>query len=181
MIEDQQLIEDLKQKKLIVLDRIYLAYKEEFFLFARTFSVSEDDIADVYQETVISFYENITKGKLNQLTSSIKTYLFAIGKFKIYRQLKNNKLSFVDDLVIHSDEELKTFEVEVSKKRQKVLKEALYNLGAKCKEVLELFYYEGLTLDEIQNFLKYSSKDVLKSQKSRCLKQLKEIVTKRYE
>lgn len=181
MIEDQQLIEDLKQKKLKSLDRVYLNYKEEFFLFARTFSISEDDISDAYQETIISFYENIQKGKLDQLTSSLKTYLFAIGKFKIYRQIKKNNLNYGDDSVIHSDEEIKTFEVEISNKRQKVLKEAFNYLGSKCKEVLELFYYEGLTLDEIQNFLNYSSKDVLKSQKSRCLKQLKELVTKNYE
>lgn len=181
MIEDQQIIEDLKQKKLKALDKVYLTYKEDFFLFARTFSISEDDISDVYQETVISFYENIQKGKLNQLTSSLKTYLFAIGKFKIFRQINNNKLSYVDDIIIHSDVEIKTFEVEISKKRQKVLKEAFNYLGNKCKQVLELFYYEGLTLDEIKSFLNYSSKDVLKSQKSRCLKQLKELVAKGYE
>lgn len=181
MIEDQHLIKKLKQKNLKTLDKVYLTYKEEFFLFARTFSISEEDIADVYQETVICFYENIQKGKLNQLTSSLKTYLFAIGKFKIYRQIKKNKLSYEDDLIIHSDEEIKIFEVEVSNKRQKVLKEAFNYLGKKCKKVLELYYYEGLTLDEIQNFLNYSSKDVLKSQKSRCLKQLKELVKKRDE
>ncbi len=180
-MEDQQLIEDLKQNKLKALDRVYLTYKEEFFLFARTFSISEEDISDVYQEAVISFYENIQRGKLNQLTSSLKTYLFAIGKFKIYKQIKTNKLSYQDDLTIHSYEEIRTFEVEVSKNRQQVLKEAFNDLGNKCKAVLELFYYEGLTLDEIQKFLKYSSKDVLKSQKSRCLKQLKELVARNYE
>ena len=178
MTEDQYLIEQLKQKNLKTLDKVYLTYKEEFFLFARGFSISEEDIADVYQETVISFYENIQKGKLNQLTSSLKTYLFAIGKFKIYKQANKSEINYNDAVVFYANEEIKTFEIAVSNKRQKILKKAFNSLGDKCKIVLELYYYEGLTLDEIQNYLKYSSKDVLKSQKSRCLKQLKKICDK---
>lgn len=181
MTEDQHLIEQLKQKNLKTLDKVYLTYKEEFFLFARGFSISEEDIADIYQETVISFYENIQKGKLNLLTSSLKTYLFAIGKFKIYKQANKNEVSYNEELVFYANEEIQIFEIAVNNKRQIVLKKAFNSLGKKCKKVLELYYYEGLTLDEIQNYLKYSSKDVLKSQKSRCLKQLKEFVTKRYE
>lgn len=181
MIEDQYLIEQLKQKDLKSLDKVYLTYKEEFFLFARTFSISEEDIEDVYQETVISFYENVQRGKLIKLTSSLKTYLFAIGKFKIYRQAQKNKLSYEDERFIHADEDIQTFEVTMSSKRQKILIDALNALGGKCKKVLELFYYEGLTLDEIKDYMDYSSKDVLKSQKSRCLRQLKELVKKNHE
>ena len=180
MIEDQYFIEQLKQNNLKTLDKVYLMHKEEFYLFAGRFSISGDDILDVYQDTVISFYENVQNGKLKTLTSSLKSYLFAIGKYKIYRQMEKNKLVLSDELIIHSSPETESFEVEIGKTRQKVLKEAFDGLGSKCKKVLELYYYEGLTLDEIQEFLGYGSKDVLKSQKSRCLRQLKEFVTKRY-
>jgi len=181
MIEDQNLIEQLKLKNLKTLDQVYLSYKEEFFFFAGKFSIPEEDVLDVYQDTIISFYDNIQTGKLQRLTCSLKSYLFAIGKFKMYRKRERNSLVFNDDLIIHSSQAVETFEVELDKEREKVLKEAFGRLGNKCKKVLELFYYEGLTLDEIQEHLGYSSKDVLKSQKSRCLKQLKEFVTKRYE
>lgn len=52
-------------------------------------------------------------------------------------------------------------------------------LGEQCQKVLRLFYYEEKKLDEIQQLLSYSSKDVLKAQKSRCLKQLKELIQKK--
>jgi DNA-directed RNA polymerase specialized sigma subunit len=51
-------------------------------------------------------------------------------------------------------------------------------LGTRCQEVLKMFYYENLSIEEIKNRLNYTSKDVVKSQKSRCIKQLKEIVLK---
>ncbi|MEX2350108.1 MAG: sigma-70 family RNA polymerase sigma factor [Flavobacteriaceae bacterium] len=181
MIKDQYVVDKLKEEDLKTLDEVYLTYKKEFILFARTFSIPEDDIADVYQETIISLYENIQNKKLEHLTSTLKTYLFAIGKFKIYKQLQKNKSLTHGGNVIHISEEMQVFETEVDGERQQLLKKGLQQLGAKCRKILELYYYKGMTLDEIQAELDYTSKDVLKSQKSRCLKQLKELVKKSYE
>lgn len=65
MIEDQHIIDKLKQNDLTALDKVYITFKKEFFLFARAFSVSDEDIEDVYQDTMISFYENVESGKYN--------------------------------------------------------------------------------------------------------------------
>ena len=54
-------------------------------------------------------------------------------------------------------------------------KKSFEKLGQQCRKVLQLFYYDEKKLDEIQTLLGYTNKDVLKSQKSRCLKQLKEL------
>ena len=76
--------------------KLYEAYKHDFFLFARKFKVASSDITDIYQDTFITFYENLINGKVTEFSSSIKTYLFAIGKFKIYAYLKNkSKLSLI--------------------------------------------------------------------------------------
>lgn len=182
MIKDQYLVDQLKADNLKALDEVYLTYKEEFFLFARTFSIPAEDIPDIYQETIISLYENIQNKKLEQLTSTLKTYLFAVGKFKIYKQLdKNKKRTAHGEHPIHVSEEMQLFEAEADEERQRRLQKAFKDLGAKCQKILELYYYKGMTLDEIQSALDYTSKDVLKSQKSRCLKQLKALVGNQYE
>lgn len=181
MVKDQDLIESLKDNDLKVLDEVYLKYKDDFILFARTFSIPKNDIEDIYQETIISLYENIQNNKLSKLTSSLKTYLFAIGKFKILKQLNKPTFPYSQDNVILVSEEMQVFEAEVNEERQKTLKKSWAQLGDKCQQILELYYYKGKTLDEIQKDLNYSSKDVLKSQKSRCLKQLKELVNKTHE
>ena len=66
-------------------------------------------------------------------------------------------------------------------KEQRLLKKYYDELGDRCKSVLNLFYYQGYNLDEIREILNYSNKKVLKSQKSRCIKQLKNLVNKHYE
>ncbi|PVW16276.1 RNA polymerase sigma factor [Marixanthomonas spongiae] len=178
MVKDQFLIDKLKQNDLKTLDHIYLTYKEEFLLYARRFALSPDDIADIYQETIITLYENVQNKKLVRLTSSLKTYLFAIGKFKAYKQLNHTKKIYHDGNAIHISEEMKVFETDIEQQQQAVLRTSWRKLGKKCQHVLTLYYYRGMTLDEITKALAYSSKDVLKSQKSRCLKQLKDLVRK---
>lgn len=180
MIEDPYLLDKLKQNDLKTLDKVYITYRKDFFLFARTFSVSEEDIADIYQDSIISLYENIRTGKLEALTSSLKTYLFAVGRFKLYTQKRNNSKIYYDDAAIHSSEEVRLFDIDMTEERKSLLKDGMSRLGAKCQKILELYYYRGMTLDEIQKLLYYSTKDVLKNQKSRCLKQLKKFVKKSY-
>ena len=65
-------------------------------------------------------------------------------------------------------------------KEQELLKKYYDQLGDRCKSILNLFYYQGYNLDEIRAILNYSNKKVLKSQKSRCIKQLKDLVNKHY-
>lgn len=125
MVKDQYLVDKLKQNDLNTLDRIYLTYKEEFFLFAHTFFIPSEDISDIYQETIISLYENVQDQKLEQLTSSLKTYLFAIGKFKIYKQLNKNKKIYHGEGIIHVSEEMKVFEAEIDDQRQIALKRSI--------------------------------------------------------
>jgi len=58
--------------------------------------------------------------------------------------------------------------------RQLLVQGAMNALGSKCKDIITLFYLRGFNIEEITEYLGYSSKDVVKSQKSRCLKTLKE-------
>lgn len=175
MNRDQQWIQSLKNGQKETLDVIYLRYKEDFLDFAKRYPVAADVVMDVYQDSIIILYENILQGKLNKLKSSIKTYLFAIGKYKIFAYLKvesQHKELQRDELVVN----MNLFEIDTSEDRLKQLQQAYLLLGPKCQEVLNLFYYEGLNLEEIKNRLSYDSKNTVKSQKSRCLKQLKKTI-----
>ena len=58
----------------------------------------------------------------------------------------------------------------------KIMQKALNQMGGKCKEILKLFYYQEMKLDEIVETMSYENKDVAKSQKSRCLKNLRKLI-----
>lgn len=179
MNKEERLIQGIRYGNKKELEIVYTKYKPHFTNFARKYHIEEELIQDIYQDSVIVLYENILNGKLTKLQSSLKTYLFAIGKHKLIEHLRHvEKTPRINIPVeeINLLEEIAPFELDGEDEQATLLQKAYRQLGKKCQEVLRLFYYEGKKLDEIQECLHYDSKDTVKSQKSRCLKQLKEIV-----
>lgn len=154
--------------------KLYRSERASFFAFASKWGLAEDEVADIFQDAMVAFIENLRKGKLELTQGSPKTYLFAIGKYMIFNRLKS-KMTLIDDeanlpvgLVW---EENNTFDAEGQHIR---IMHELEKIGEQCKKILTLFYYEGKDLTEIMGILHYDKKDVLKSQKSRCLRLLRE-------
>ncbi len=97
----------------------------------------------------------------------------------IYKRLKEKKkLHLIDSIKETNDfDDLKITDIDYTfNMRQRQLQTAFKSLGAQCKTLLNLFYMRGFTLDEIVVELNYNTKDVAKSQKSRCLRSLKKII-----
>lgn len=175
MNESSIVIDLLKRNDEKSIRTVYNDNKNGFILFAKRYNLSYDDLIDIYQDAIIALIENAKKGKIDDLKSSITTYLFGIGKFMIFQKLKKEgKTVAIDDFekieMIYDD-----YSEEETNLQIEMLQNGFKKLGEQCRKVLQLFYYEEKKLDEIQSLLGYTNKDVLKSQKSRCLKQLKEL------
>ena len=180
---DKTLINALRDDDSDALKSVYLNNKAHFIGFARKYPIDGDSIIDIYQNTIIAFRENAINGKLDTLKVNLDTYLFSIGKYMIFKKLKEQKRMHLvnhnyelDNLSFETDNPYEI--VEDLTEEQKLLRDAYSKLGQKCKDVLTLFYYRGFTIDEITEELNYASKDVAKSQKSRCLKSLKALILK---
>ena len=162
------------------LKEVYLDNRLSFINFARKFQLEQDEILDIYQDTIIALHENFISGKVDKMRSSIKTYLFSIGKYKIYAYLRENKkMNLLNDNDIPGTEaheyDFKINENPLSE-QQKLMRNGLEKLGGRCRNILELFYYRGLTIDEIRIAENYENNNTVKSQKSRCMKKLKEMI-----
>lgn len=183
-MDDEQLITLLKRRDRNALTNVYQDYKTEFFRFMSRYNAEENTLEDIFQDALIVLYENAQAGKLDQLKSTLKTYLFGTGKFMLFKHFRDSKKE------IHTDEDYvfdnyeqavieDVYEDEGPSDRQKMLVANFKKLGDKCREILELFYLQGLKLDEIVSVQGYDNKNVVKSQKSRCLKSLKELIMRK--
>lgn len=172
---DKEIIEGIQQGKEAEVIKLYDLYRSEFFNWGgKIFDLSQDELADVFQETVVAFYYNVINGKLNGLTSSVKTYLFAIGKNQILKKLeKNRKLYVTDELPEVGDLDMGGDLFEASE-RQKMISKLIDDLGEPCKSILKMFYFQRFSMDSIAENLGYKNEHVVKSQKLRCFNQLKE-------
>ena len=57
---------------------------------------------------------------------------------------------------------------------KKQLNQLLQSLGESCRKMLELFYYENLSMKEISLHFKYENEQVVRNKKYKCLQQLTE-------
>lgn len=179
---EQLLFDSLKNGSETAFTSVYENNRSLFLNFGRKYGLNEDELLDIYQDAYIVFYENIEKGKLIELKSSISTYLISIGKYKIMEQLRKNAKKIPAEAllnVVHEvDNELETFDLidEVLSPEQKVLQLYFETLGEKCRNILTLFYYKNYNIKQIMEAGGYNSENVVKSQKSRCLKTLKDTI-----
>ncbi len=177
MSESKILIELLKNSDEKAIRVFYDDNKNGFILFFNRYHLNKDDVLDIYQDAIVALIENAKKGKIDDLKCSLSTYLFGIGKFMIYRKMKNESKNCTIDLE-NIEIEYEDYNEDAINIQTILLQKGFEKLGEQCRKVLKLFYYEEKKLDEILITLGYTNKDVLKSQKSRCLKQLKDLIKK---
>jgi len=162
------------------ISKLYYSNRDSFLNFGKKYGLNYDDLTDIYQEAFIALRNHALNGKLNSVKSSLKTYLFGICKFMIYDLLKEKKRTTNYEPSLHIQDDIipvaSASEVEELSMEQHLLRQFFNKLGKKCKEMLTLFYSRGLSIDEIIEFTDYTSNSVVRSQKSRCIKTLREMI-----
>ncbi len=174
------LIEKLRLGDKGNLEDVYKAYREEFINWlTKNYQCDMEEARDLYQYAILVFYKNAMAGKLDALQSSIKTYLFAIGKNQVLKKAqRNSKFSYniVDNLMDHSDDD-KHDKIQYERNLIQV-HEALQELGDSCKELIKLTYFNRLSMDEITSKMGYKNSDTTKNLKYKCVQRLKKIINK---
>ena len=176
----KRIIDDLRSDDRLKLKALYHLNRKEYLMFGKRYQLREDDLLDIYQEAFIAICQKAKLGKLAEVKCSFKTYLFAIAKYMIYDKIKSqNNLIPLDLLDYVKSQDAKIFEVNNKPEltfQQSLLKEGLSELSNQSRKVLTLFYYRGLSLQEIAEKEGYKSVNVVKATKSRAIKYLKEKV-----
>lgn len=158
------------------LEDIYLEYREPFIAWSlKNYDSTRDHAIEFYQMAILIFYDNIMMGKLTNLSGSVKSYLFAIGKNKwreYFRERKKLVSGEAVDLIGLMAEEAET----TNDHQLFQMRNALETLSERGREILEAYYYQSLKLDEIVEKFGYKNKDTAKTAKYKSLKRLKVII-----
>ena len=176
-MNQENIIQKIKSGGQTELGMVYEEYRAEFLQWiSKEYHCSPDDSKDIYQLTILIFHDNIRQGKLEHLVSSVKTYLFGIGKNIAKENLRKekrfvpiNKEKWLKENLI--DEPSQSIE-ETSFERAK---NALERLGQPCRRLIELFYYEKKSIPEITLALDYKNPETAKNQKCKCMARLRKI------
>lgn len=140
-------------------------------------SGNEDEAKDIFQESIIIFYENACKPNF-ELTCSANTYVFAIVKRLWYSKLrkKGKEINWSsEDQII--DTSIPVEEYEEKESLFGHLDVVITQLGEKCQAILKQYYYLKHSMKQIANSLNYSSVNAAKTQKYKCMERAKKMAT----
>lgn len=176
-MSENQILERIRLGGQSELGMIYEAYRSEFIQWiTKEFQCSTDDGKDIYQLSILIFYDNVKSGKLEHLVSSIKTYLFGIGKNVARDNMRKQKRN----TTINQEQWLKEYLVDepgnpVEEEAFIAAKRALEKLGQPCQRLIELFYYEKKSMEEISAEMSYKNSETAKNQKCKCMARLRKL------
>jgi RNA polymerase sigma factor (sigma-70 family) len=158
---------------------VYEKYRREYISWIKRFgNCSVDDACEFYQGTILIFYENVMNGKLSVLQSSLKTYLFGIGKNLVMHQHRKNtrgervKAEFIlQTHVAATTQELITEDNDLA-----LVHRCFERIGDPCHKLLELFYFNQKSMEEICQEMGYKNPETAKNQKYKCMERLRKLV-----
>lgn len=143
------------------------------------FSLNEEDARDLFQQVMVIFYDQVATGKVTELRSSIKTYLFGIGQ-NLAREAMRKQQKFpgapsevllqhiVDD---SGYEDKMAFEINLRNAYR-----GLNLMGDPCKSLLQFFYFDRMSMESICTLMNYKNPETTKVKKFKCLQRLKQLM-----
>ena len=157
----------------IELNRFIADEKNKVLAYLRkTFSVSDDDLSDIYQESSVALFMNIRDGKLTNLTSSLSTYFLRICINQTMKFLsKQNKVVplFDDSRLTNKDafrpdriDELYKLctdneEYEKVSRSEKIVQGIIESMPDTCKNVFQGYYWDNLTTTTIADMFGFAN------------------------
>jgi RNA polymerase sigma factor (sigma-70 family) len=181
---DAELLEAIKSGKTTDLNSairyMYATYFEGFKMYTTQNSGTEEDAQDVFQEVLVSFIDVVQKEKFRG-ESSIKTFLFSLNRNTWLNELKKRGRTLKREIIFEHQKDTTVTDVSEMITQNESRKEILTvvdTLGEKCKQILLAYYYENLSMKEILQQVEYETEQALRNKKSKCLKQLEELLTK---
>lgn len=173
-MSDQEIVKALKRGDTSVLKYCYERSSKIVFNMIKSNAGTRESAKDIFHDALLIFYKNCRKDNF-ELTSSITTYLYSISwRLWLNEQRKPIKYgNLLDESIVEElnfDIVHKTIDDRVKELMQKVQR-----LGKNCFEILKKYYFQQLSYDEIASDLRYSSAAVVREQKYRCIKRIRQL------
>ena len=152
-------------------------YKREFTAvksYVLRYGGTATDAEDVFQDSLVVLYTKLRKGDF-VLSASLHTFLQSICRNLWKKKLRDRKPTEDLDNIDQTPFDPSHLDELLASEKTKVLASYISRLGADCRKLLTLYYFERVRIKKITELLKISSDAVTKNRKSRCMKNLRQM------
>jgi RNA polymerase sigma factor (sigma-70 family) len=169
---DQETFLGLKSKDNQAYEILYKFYYPPVKHFIIKNNGTVDDAKDVFQETIYVLLEKVPKDDFS-LTSSLKTYIFAISSNLWLKRLRDSNKIIKTDADIYEKYLADYEEVETDNQDVKTLQaqNILKKITHKCVTLLKAIFYDKKDIEVVTKEFGYTNKHNAQNQKYKCLEQ----------
>jgi RNA polymerase sigma factor (sigma-70 family) len=170
---DNVLLEKLKTEDNASFKLLYQFYFPSIALFVEKNSGNDEDAEDIFQEAILVLLHKVRQPDF-VLTSSLKTYLYAISKNLWLKRLRDNKLILVEELDVEQGEsDMSLEELMSGKTKTEKLDSWISRITANCQRILKALFYLGEPMESLMKKMQWKNKHVAANQQYKCIQQLK--------
>lgn len=178
-LTEMSLVERIKLDETYLMKHLYRAGYSATERYILQNSGTIEDAKDVYQEAFLAVWRNLQLDRFAPGNEGdFSAYLFRVAKNKWIDELRKRKNRHMVSVEEGLDE--RTFPVEDLDETDAyidIVKKQYQHLGARCRELLNRFYFRKQNLSEIAAAFDWTAASA-KNSKYRCLKQLRDLVLK---
>lgn len=174
------LLKDSKTARNQALEAIYRANRDRICAYVVSESGTEAEATDLFQESMITFYENVKKGAFKG-ESPISSYLHSIAEYKWLNQVKENtdESGQQEEAAMLERASKKQLVTDLDEERKDEVREIVGLLGFDCKYILIESIYHSTPMKEIASEGNFSSEQIVRNKKYKCLEKLRELMVAR--
>lgn len=155
----------------------------------KNFSVSDDDLDDIFQEASMALFLNIRDGKLSSLSSSLGTYFIKvcinqtlkfIGKSsKTVPFFNENRLTNSDFFRNDKIDELYNLcaddeDSDRKYRTEKLVGSIIESMTETCRNILHGYYWDDFSTATIADMFNFSDANSVKAQKYKCVQKFRD-------
>lgn len=172
-MNDQKTIANLKIRNESAYKVLYQFYFPVVERLVIKNSGTKDDAKDIFQESLLVLMEKVNKADF-QLTSSLKTYLFAIAQNLWLKKLREEKLVFVNEGTYAQDWEMTAESIDNEQdKKEEQIQSLFKKITIRCQEILQAIFYLNEPMQNLMQKMGWKNKHTADNQKYKCIQQMK--------
>jgi len=163
-----QIIEGVKNRDNKVLSFIY----KEIFPAVRFYVISnsgnQDDAKDVFQESIIIAYKQISENSID-IQTSFDAYLYGMARLIWLKILRNRKIheKNIPEIIESGSNENPAEKLIDDELEMRLFRKHFLKLGEECQRVLKMTF-DNIPYDKIAGEMGYKSEKIVRNKKYKC-------------
>lgn len=154
----------------------------------KKFSISDDDLDDIYQEASVALFLNIQEEKLTRLTCTLSTYFLRIcinqslkfiGKQqKLVPLFDDSSITYKDEFRLDKIDELYRLctedeDAERVARSERIVQSIIEIMPDTCKNIFKGYYWNNFTTSTIADMFGFANANSVKAQKYKCIQKFR--------